>query len=99
METIHFEWVIMSRVPREPEFSGLCVFALLLSFLPVFFIFSMPVFLYGIEWAPVSIFFGTMFFIPIITCGFFFRGRPLIQSTYHGEHTPVMDELYDEIAA
>ncbi len=74
-----------------------------LSFILVYFmlvgLLMTPVFLrgYGVELVPVAMFFAGIVILPMTICSLVSMVRPLFQFHYHGEHTPVMDEIHEEV--
>jgi len=59
--------------------------------LPIIGILALPLFSSGLAQLPYAILMIAVVVIPILGCGFDFRGRPLFQFSYHGE--PFMDEV------
>ncbi len=54
---------------------------------------------YGIELIPIAMFFAGLIILPMAACSVGTTIRPLFQFHYHGEHTPVMEEIHEEVAA
>lgn len=52
---------------------------------------------YGIELIPIAMLFSGMIILPMAICTIGTSMRPLFQFHYHGEPTPVMREIVEEI--
>ena len=53
---------------------------------------------YGIGLIPIAMFFSGMIILPMAICSVGTSMRPLFQFHYHGEPTPVMKEIIEELA-
>jgi phosphoglycerol transferase MdoB-like AlkP superfamily enzyme len=59
--------------------------------LPIIGILVLPLFSYGLSQLPYALLMIAVVVIPLLVCGFDFKGRPLFQFSYHGE--PFVDEV------
>jgi hypothetical protein len=78
----------MNRETEKPSGYYAC---LILMLSPIVGILLIPVFTTGLSQLPYAILMILVVIIPLLSCGFDFRGRPLFQFSYHGE--PFVEEV------
>jgi len=78
----------MNRERERPSGYYAC---LVLMLLPIVGILLLPLLSSGLDQLPYALLMIAFVIIPLLGCGFDFRGRPLFQFSYHGE--PFVDEV------
>ena len=78
----------MSQDREKPSGYYACLAIMLL---PIVGILLLPLLTAGLSQLPYALLMIAVVIIPLLSCGFDFKGRPLFQFSYHG--TPFVDEV------
>jgi hypothetical protein len=78
----------MDRETERPSGYYACLTVMLF---PIVGILLIPIFTTGLAQLPYALLMIFVVVIPLLGCGFDFRGRPLFQFSYHGE--PFVEEV------
>lgn len=85
----------MSRDWEDSERPRGYYICLAFSIVPILSLFFLPLFSSGFDQLPWALLMSAFVILPLLSCGFEFRGRPLFQFSYHG--TPFVEEVMNPV--